>query len=458
MAIDPISGIINGIGLIMQQDAAGRAADAAANNSIFQRTVGLDNLKRQDDATGSMLGVSDELIKLLQSSGVDTGKLIDEITSQQSAAADSSGNALNKAAGDAGDARTQLANALAGRDLAQAKGSVDALNKAATANRGDVYGNITYYDPKTGGFNTSLSAPQTDLERKFTSAEDSRLSGLNEALARARFDRSPSESSIRGELEGLMGATTASKMKAIQDAVGAQAIRMGRGGDIATLIKSIDDNIGSKLPQTMLDARNQAVNEYIARENARRSGASADLNMFATPYTAPTSLTNADADRRSATDNLSKTLTTDASLGQNAVTTAGNRISSAQDAAINSILATLGDTSKTRLSTLTANNALKLNNQSNDIQKMIDALTQRENIYNTGATRTQNAYATGMGATNTANATNVTAIGKEAPNATILNNLADNFSITPDSSSSKSSSKSNQQIIDSIMSSMGTPV
>jgi hypothetical protein len=454
MAIDPLSAGVNLTGLIMGDAAARRAADAANNNRIQQLAGGAANLEQQYGNTNEMLGINTALQELLRQSGGDTNKLIEQIVGQQNQIVDTSARKRMDDVTGNSIARQQLVQLLAKRDTDQASSSVSAMNRAATADRRDVHDNITYYDPKTGGFNTSLSAPQTDIERGFTSAEDARLKGLNEAIARSRFDRSPSEDSIRSELTGLMSGTNAAKMKEIQDTIGRQALRMGRGGDIPTLIKSINDQVGSQLPQTMLDARNQAVQEYIARENARTNRSNVDIESLRNPLAAPVSLTNADTERRAATDNLGKTLSTGANLAQTATTTAGNRISGAQDKSFEDIVSTLADTEKQRLGTYTSGNALRLNNQSNDIQRMIDALTQRQNIFSGNATRVHNAITGAMGNVNTASAQNVTAIGKEAPNATILGNLAKNFSLN-DSSKSKSSSGSdegNQQMIDDIVS------
>jgi hypothetical protein len=300
MPIDPISALINAVGLGMQQDAAGKAASASGNNLIFQHTAGLENLNQQNDVSNNMLGINSQLIDLLNKSGPEGKALVDEIVAQQNQAV---GNSAQKQVGTAvgdTDARNALANALASRDIQQANASTGAITKAATGDRQDVYGNKTTYDPRSGGFTTSLSAPQTDIARGFGEAETGRLGALNDAIAAARYGRSPSEASIRSELTGLMSDANAQKMKDIQDAVGRQALRMGRGSDIPTLIKSIDDQLGTKLPQTILDARNQAAQEYIARENARRTGANADVQTFASPYAAPVSLTSADAERRGA--------------------------------------------------------------------------------------------------------------------------------------------------------------
>jgi hypothetical protein len=453
MALDPISALINAVGLGMQQDAAGKAASASGNNAIFQHTVGLDNLTQQNAATNSMLGISDQLLALLSQSGDEGKRLVDEIVGQQNQAVGTSGQKQVGTAVGGADARNALANALAARDVSQANNSTQAISKAATADRGDVFGNITYYDPRTGGMNTSLSAPETDIERGYTQAETGRLGALNDAIANARYGRSPSEDSIRSELTGLMTDANAQKMKDIQNVIGRQALRMGRGSDLPTLIKSIDDQLGTKLPQTLLDARNQAAQEYIARDAARRSGANADVQTFATPYATPTSLASANSERQGAIAALADAIAKNAALGQAATTTSGNRISSAADKGFNDILTTLGDTEKAKLGTLTSGNALRLNDQTGNVQRMIDALTQRENILGSGAGRVQAAYATGMGAANTANTANVSAIGKQAPNATILNNLADNLSITPDSSS-KTKGGSNDDLVQKLVDAM----
>jgi hypothetical protein len=376
------------------------------------------------------------------------------------------------AANTTGTDRQNLATSLGDTGTAQARSSIRDLSKAATADCGDVFGNITYYDPRTGGFNTSLSGPQSDIERGYTQSEDARLQGLQDALAKQRYGTVPSEASIRSELTGLMSDANAQKMKDIQNAIGLSAIRSNRGGDYASLVKSINDSLGQQLPQTLLDARNQAVQEHLARMNASTNQNNANVAALKDPYAIPNSLVLATNDRNSATNNLASTLAANAGLAERAtnarsglITDATNKSldnylstlsdvskgrTAAQDTGFNDILSTLGDTTNKQLAQSNANNALTLNQSGNSIQQLIDALTQRQNIYAGDAARTQGAYATGMGAANTANAQTVSAIGKQAPNATILGNLADNFSITPDSTT-KSKGRDNSQLISDLM-------
>lgn len=457
MPIDPVSGIINGIGLFMQQDAAAKAADAANNNRIQQLAMGATNVEQQNAVTNHTLAANDEIMRLLRDSSPETAKLINDIIGRQTDFVDTSANKLNTATRDDAGIRGDLARTLASRDIGTAQSSVDTLNRNAAADRTDVYGNRTFYDPTTSGFKTSLSSPQTDLVRGYNTNEKARTDALGEAIAKARFSNPTNEASIRSELTGLMTDADAQKLSTIQDAVGRQAIRMGQGGSIPALIKAIQDQLGSQLPQTLLNARNQAASEFQTRENGRVSRDAAGVNTFSAPLAQSSSIVDANNERRGAVDNLSKTLANNAGIAERATTSSGNRLMDAQNKNIEDVISTLKATEGQRGAVRATGDALQLQNQSTDIQRMIDALTQREGIW-TGAGGRLNTAITGTAtAANTAATTNVNAIGKEAPNATMVNNLAKNFSFN-DAAKGKTASgddRSNEEIIQQLVAAMG---
>jgi hypothetical protein len=451
MALDPISAGINLAGLFAQIDAGKKAADAANNNRLQQLAIGNQNLQLQGINTENMLGINDQLMQAIKDYAAKTGTTVSDIVTNMSDLVNrTTGEQTGQARSNA-DQRNALARALAERDVTQATGSTGALTRAATADRNDAFGNTTYYDPRTGGFNTSLSMPATDISRHYTQAEDARLQGLQDALAKQRFGSVPSEAAIRAELTGLMSDANAQKMKDIQNAIGLSAIRSNRGGDYATLVKSINDQLGQQLPQTLLDARNQAVQEYLARVNAKTNTSNADIAALKDPYATPAILNSANNDRNAAIANLTDTLKTNAGIGERAVNTSAGRLTDAQNQGFADVLGAVTDTGKQKVATSAANNALTLNTGSNAIQQLIDALTQRENIWAGNAARTQGVISTAAGLANSASAQNVSAIGKQAPNATILGNLADNFSLTDDSGSKSKKGASTDDLVQSIM-------
>ncbi len=452
MALDPLSAIVNGVGLFMDHDAKARAADAANINRLMQQATGAQNVNYQMGDTNQMLGVNDQILQLLQQADPKDKALLDDIIRREVGNVSDSAKKRVGASQDAAGARGELAKLLAARDLSTAGASTRATNRAATADQTDVYGNRTFYDPAGGGFKTSLSSPQTDLVRGYNETEKSRQDALQEAIARSRFDRSPSEASIRSELTGLMTDADATKFKDIQDVMGRQALRMGRGGDIATIIKTINDQLGESAPRSALDARNQAAKEYIERENARTSRSAADIGSFATPLAPSSSITAADSNRRAQVTGLANTLAQNAGLAERATTTASNRLGAATDKNIEDLLSTLGETEKQKLGVGTTTDAMLLNQSGTSLQRMLDALKQRQDIWGSDASRVSNAITNTASNMNTAATNQVSAIGKESPNATMLSNLAKSLSLNDNAKKGKGGdSEDNSDLVNALM-------
>lgn len=85
------------------------------------------------------------------------------------------------------------------------------------------------------------------------------------ALAGYKYDQPASEGAIRDELEKLILGGRQQQMHDDQGIIARQALRMGKGADIAKIIKATDDQYGQILPQLMLQAREGARNERSQR-------------------------------------------------------------------------------------------------------------------------------------------------------------------------------------------------
>ncbi len=424
MAIDPLAAITNTVGLFMQQDATRRAADAAANNTIFNRAAAATNVAQQHGGTANMLDVNDQIQRLLQSSGDDLDALIDQIVRNQNDMVGASAVTRNTAARDSASERNMLARQLADQDIGVAREGTAKSEFAASGDRTDAYGNKLHYNPVTGSWETRLSGQQSDLARTHGDSEQARLDALNEAIAGFRYKRPPSEEALRSEWTGLLTDTNRANADERANIVGRQALRIGKGASIPQILKSSEDALGERLPQTLVDARTKALQELIARNTAHNQEYLPAIGQFSSAIQAPASLTALDNTRNDAVSKLISTLMGNSQIMSNATARAGDRVQGASDKGIEDILNTLQTTEKERLGTATTGNALRLSNENTNIQRMIDALSARGDIYKSGAERVGNAITGGVTAQNNANNTNVGAIAKQVPDTKLLANLA----------------------------------
>jgi hypothetical protein len=184
----------------------------------------------------------------------------------------------------------QEANQIAWANLNFQKRQADNQYRLSTASRGDAYGNKQGYDPISNEWETTLTPTQNQIikagetEQLKSLTEDATRNRIikrqqkdrsivgaeryNDALAGYQYDQPDSEESIRNQImdaltQGAQQATNASK-----DTLMLQAVRLGRGGDVAKIIKASDDDLGQRLPQMMAQSRDLARNEHMQRVQA----------------------------------------------------------------------------------------------------------------------------------------------------------------------------------------------
>jgi hypothetical protein len=175
--------------------------------------------------------------------------------------------------------------------------------RLATAGREDVYGNKQRFDDLGNEWIMQLDPTQQQLvsagerEQLLSLTEDAtRNRALRQrqeqrsldagedyetALAGLRYDQPPEEAAIRGELQRLLGSGREGLAKETQSVLGRQAARLGRGGDIAEIIKNTNDYVGSTTPDRLLQARQGALAESQARQGAHQARHIPRLNRAA---------------------------------------------------------------------------------------------------------------------------------------------------------------------------------
>ena len=201
------------------------------------------------------------------------------------------GGILGAGAGLAGAAlqaqAQQTANIINYMNLQFQKRNADKQNRFAQAARGDAYGNKQSYDEILNEWKIALTPTQNkiikageaeqlrslteDAARNRAIKRQQRERGLeagkdySRVLADYRYGGPKSELAIRDELTSLLAGVEreqSGKQKALMMNA---AMREGRGGDVASIIKGFDDASGKTLAGNMLQARQQAAQEYSAR-------------------------------------------------------------------------------------------------------------------------------------------------------------------------------------------------
>jgi hypothetical protein len=157
----------------------------------------------------------------------------------------------------------------------------------AEASRTDMYGNTTKYDPVLNKWVIDLSPDQTQIRdagskeqllqltkdapaaRKIKEAIQQRAKDAREPYNRAQlgyqYDLPESEGAIRSDLTGLMATNDMMKSKADQATLMRGAARLGTGAKAAEIINATDQALGQGTQNRMLNARNQALQEYGTR-------------------------------------------------------------------------------------------------------------------------------------------------------------------------------------------------
>lgn len=184
-------------------------------------------------------------------------------------------------------------SSLASQNLAFQRQQADKQERLSQATRVDAYGNKQYYDPASNTWKTQLSpmqqaiqdAGQTEQYRSLTEdaqrnrqarkrqsdAASDAVSPFNQAVTEYLNNPVQSEGSIRNDLSTLGALAGQDQAKTNQGALIMQALRLGRGGDIPSIIKGVDDASGKGISTNLLNARQQALQEHSARETQRNN-------------------------------------------------------------------------------------------------------------------------------------------------------------------------------------------
>lgn len=159
--------------------------------------------------------------------------------------------------------------------------------RLSTAARGDAYGNKQRYDDILNEWIMSLTPTQNQIikagekEQLLSLTEDARRNraikeqqrergidagkDYHRVLASFRYGGPKSELAIRDELTNLLAGVTREKAGKNKTELIRAAMREGRGGDTAAILKAFDDDMGSSLAANMLQARQMGAQEYAQR-------------------------------------------------------------------------------------------------------------------------------------------------------------------------------------------------
>lgn len=175
-------------------------------------------------------------------------------------------------------------------------------NRFAQAARTDAYGNKQSYDDILNEWIIALTPTQKQItqagerenllsltedaprnRRQKQRAEQNALEAgkrYQQVLADFTYDQPKDERAIRDELEHtLMGGKTQA-MKDQQGIIARQALRMGKGADLAKIIKATDDAYGEELPALMAKTRMGAMEERKNRINQHNQQYMPEMQMW----------------------------------------------------------------------------------------------------------------------------------------------------------------------------------
>lgn len=201
------------------------------------------------------------------------------------------------------NAATQAQTNLGYQNLAFQKQNARDQRQLATAGRTDAYGNRVDFDDVLNEWITQLTPTQQQLlkagerEQLLSLTEDA---AQNRQLRRQQFARSqqagdvydklladflyeepPSEESIRGDYQRLLGSEEERATREGAEVLGGQALRLGRGADIQSIIKNVAETLGRGAGQRAIAARTGAFGESQSRESAHLSEFLPALRQFA---------------------------------------------------------------------------------------------------------------------------------------------------------------------------------
>lgn len=173
----------------------------------------------------------------------------------------------------------------------------------ATAARTDAYGNEQSFDQLLKKWNIKLTPTQEAIlragehEQKLSLTEDAQRNrelrrrqetrsleadrDYNDARTGWRYDQPQSEGAIRGEQQLLLGLDREDRTRGNQAGLMRQAMRLGRGGDIPSIIKAIAQQGGAGMGGDLIKARTGALAESQAREAGHRQKYLPAMQQFA---------------------------------------------------------------------------------------------------------------------------------------------------------------------------------
>lgn len=181
----------------------------------------------------------------------------------------------------------QTANIINYMNLQFQKRNADKQNRFAQAARGDAYGNKQSYDDILNEWKIALTPIQNRIMK---AGEQEQLRSLtedaarnrairvqqrergkeagkdyNRVLAQYRYGGPKSELAMRDELTSLLAGVQEEQASAQKVEMLRAAMREGKGGDTAQIIKSINDSSGTTMAGNMLKAKSGAAQEFAAR-------------------------------------------------------------------------------------------------------------------------------------------------------------------------------------------------
>lgn len=176
-------------------------------------------------------------------------------------------------------------------------------DRFAQAGRQDAYGNETVYDSGLNKWLTNLTPMQKQImqggekeqylqltkdapaARRVREAVQKRSEEAkepyNQAVNAYRYDQPVGEATIRDDLTHLMATNMMARSKADQALLMRQAARLGTGGKAQEIINATDQALGDQQKNTLLQARQQAVQEAAARSSAHEAKYAPQIKMWA---------------------------------------------------------------------------------------------------------------------------------------------------------------------------------
>jgi hypothetical protein len=175
-------------------------------------------------------------------------------------------------------------------------------DRFAQAGRQDAYGNETYYDRAMNEWKTKLTDMQKSIQQGQEKEQSAQLTKdapaarkireqvqqrahdaiepYNKAQLAYQYAQPPSEGAIRGDLTKLMATNLMAQSKANQALLMRSAARLGTGAKAEEVINAVDQGLGKQQQNTLLQARNQAVQEAAARAAAHETQYGTPMKMW----------------------------------------------------------------------------------------------------------------------------------------------------------------------------------